>query len=81
MSSFESIKFDEKAQKSYEKLLEAFENLEDIVNMHLANGRAKSLVFTKLEEAHMWCNKGIRDTQNARKNTEMFNSESVTYGR
>jgi hypothetical protein len=62
---FSYIKYDEQAIRQQQDLREAFERLEDVVDC-LQDGRAKSLVYTKLEEAYMWTGKSIRDSQIAR---------------
>lgn len=59
---FSYVQYDETAAKQQQKLKSLFEMLETEINQ-LAEGRAKSLVFTKLEEAYMWTGKSIRDTQ------------------
>ncbi len=62
------VKYDEQATKQQNELRVAFEAVEALVD-GLANGRAKSLVLTKLEEAYMWTGKSIRDDQIARTGT------------
>lgn len=81
MSNFDAIEYDEVSQQTYETIAKYFKQLENIIYGELIDGRCKSLVLTKLEEAHMWCNKSIRDAQLHRENTKMFSSESTTYGR
>jgi len=63
MSRFNYVKYDETAAKKQAHLKAAFENLEGEIEANVPNGRAKSLVLTKLEEAYMWVGKGIRDEQ------------------
>ena len=65
MSRFDYVKYDEKAAFDQAQLKTEFEALTELVGS-LMDGRAKSLVFTKLEEAYMWCGKAIRDEQIAR---------------
>lgn len=62
---FSYIKYDEAAMQTQQAFKAEFEKLEARVN-GLANGRAKSLVYTHLEEAYMWVGKSIRDDQVAR---------------
>jgi hypothetical protein len=62
---FSYVKYDEQAMAQQMELRLKFEELEGLCDK-LENGRAKSLVFTKLEETYMWTGKAIRDTQIAR---------------
>jgi len=62
---FSYVKYDEQAAKAQGDFKTSFDALEASVNV-LADGRAKSLVLTKLEEAYMWVGKSIRDDQIAR---------------
>ena len=62
MGRFDYVKYDEKAVSLQGVIKEHFESLELRVS-DLADGRAKSLVLTKLEEAYMWVGKSIRDSQ------------------
>jgi hypothetical protein len=64
--TFSYVQYDNKAKADQEELKAMFEAVEDFVVKHLNNGRAKSLVMTKLEEAYMWTGKSIRDDQIAR---------------
>ena len=59
---FSYVKYDEPAVAQQNSLKMAFEHIEKLVDA-LDDGRAKSLVFTKLEEAYMWTGKSIRDSQ------------------
>lgn len=59
---FNYVKYDEQSTKEQESLKAAFETAEGLVSK-LEDGRAKSLVLTKLEEAYMWTGKAIRDSQ------------------
>ena len=70
MSRFSYIKYDEVSVEIQQELKEAFEAVEKIVDC-LADGRAKQLAYTKLEEAYMWTGKSVRDSQKLR------NSETV----
>ena len=62
MGRFSYVQYDEKSASLQQVLKERFEALELICN-DLEDGRAKSLVLTKLEEAYMWAGKSIRDSQ------------------
>lgn len=59
---FSYIKYDQQSMEQQGVLKAKFEELEALVN-DLEDGRAKSLVLTKLEEAYMWTGKSIRDSQ------------------
>ena len=63
MNRFDYVKFDEKAFDKQASMKEAFMYIEALVEKTLIEGRAKSLVFTRLEEAYMWVGKAIRDEQ------------------
>ena len=63
MSRFDYVKYDEKAIENQEALKIAFVAIDGMVEDRVVNGRAKALVFTKLEEAYMWIGKAIRDEQ------------------
>lgn len=62
MSRFDYVKYDDKAVKDQGAIKKAFHDLESQLT-YLNDGRAKSLVLTKLEEAYMWVGKQIRDDQ------------------
>lgn len=62
MSRFNYVKYDQQAMTQQEELKTAFEAIEKLADK-LEDGRAKSLVLTKLEEAYMWTGKSIRDSQ------------------
>lgn len=62
---FDYVKYDEKAAEQQATFKTRFEQMEAQVS-ELKDGRAKSLVLTKLEEAYMWVGKAIRDEQIAR---------------
>lgn len=62
---FAYTKFDSQSQDSLAGFRDLFQQLEVHVD-GLADGRAKALVYTKLEEAFMWVGKALRDTQIAR---------------
>lgn len=66
MNRFDYVQYDETATSQQVVFKQAFMNLEMLAQDALANGRAKSLVLTKLEEAYMWVGKAIRDDQMGR---------------
>lgn len=63
---FSYIKYDQDSMVQQQALKASFEQLEEMVDMFLAEGRPKSLCLTALEEAYMWTGKAIRDQQIAR---------------
>lgn len=63
MSRFDYVKYNQKAVDAQAALKDSFERMEVLVDDTISDGRAKALVMTKLEEAYMWCGKGIRDDQ------------------
>lgn len=63
---FSYIRYDEIAQTKGQDFKKQFVELATKVEEKLPNGRAKSLVLTKLEEAYMWVGKAIRDEQISR---------------
>ena len=63
MGRFNYIKYDEPSMKVQQEFKTLFEAIESRVDTMLADGRAKSLVYTALEEAYMWVGKSVRDTQ------------------
>ncbi len=71
MGRFDYVKYDEKSLEQQKAVKAAFEDLELIVDSALGGSRAKALVLTKLEEAYMWCGKGIRDAQLDRRVAEL----------
>jgi len=70
-SRFDYVRYDEKAVEKQAKLKAAFESIDHLVETTLDNGRAKALVYTKLEEAYMWAGKAIRDEQVADRAAEL----------
>lgn len=60
---FDYVKYDEKATEAQAIFKTEFEKLESLTDGLVGEGRAKALVFTKLEEAYMWIGKAIRDDQ------------------
>lgn len=63
-SRFNFIAYDELSKERSEAIKKAVENLENAIENHLpGEGRAKSLLLTKLEECFMWVGKAIRDEQ------------------
>lgn len=63
MFRFDYVKYDEESVQNQNEFKAQFENLDTTVSCLLRDGRAKSLVLTKLEEAYMWIGKAIRDQQ------------------
>lgn len=63
---FSYVRYDERSMAKQGQLKRKFEELENLVDNLLPEGRPKSLCMTALEEAYMWCGKGIRDDQIAR---------------
>ncbi len=59
---FSYVRYSEDSVNSQENFKKMFVQLEQYVDC-LDDGRAKALVYTKLEEAYMWIGKAIRDTQ------------------
>jgi hypothetical protein len=59
---FDYVKYDDRSAERQANFKTAFQALEMMVD-GLSEGRAKSLVMTKLEEAYMWVGKAIRDDQ------------------
>ncbi len=71
MSRFDYVKFDDTAYNKQADLKVAFAKLDHLIETTLPNGRAKSLVYTKLEEAYMWVGKAIRDEQVLERSAEL----------
>lgn len=71
MSRFDYVKYDEQAVADQAHFKAKFETLDHDVETKLPNGRAKSLVLTKLEEAYMWIGKAIRDEQVVKRGAEL----------
>lgn len=63
---FDYVKYDNRAAEEQREFKRSFESVESLIDLHLKDGRAKSLALTKLEEAYMWIGKAIRDEQIAR---------------
>ncbi len=77
MSRFDYVRYDEKAVEKQNAFKAAFATLDHLVETTLDNGRAKSLVYTKLEEAYMWVGKAIRDEQVAQRSAELEETRGV----
>lgn len=60
---FDYVKYTELSVAKQNEFKEKFIELESLIEKYLDDGRAKSLVLTKLEEAYMWVGKSIRDSQ------------------
>lgn len=71
---FDYIAFDEGAQNVQALFKEKFEDLEMLCET-LQEGRAKSLIMTKLEEAYMWIGRAIHDEQVTRGYRAQLNDE------
>lgn len=61
-SRFDYVKYDGVTQTIQDAFKKAFIEIENGVD-GLMDGRAKSLAYTKLEEAYMWIGKALRDDQ------------------
>ncbi len=59
---FDYVQFDKETTDDLLKIKEKFQELEKMIDS-LENGRAKSLVYTSLEESYMWVGKALRDEQ------------------
>jgi hypothetical protein len=59
---FDYVAYDDTAQEQQKLFKEKFQHLEASVGA-LGQGRAQSLILTKLEEAYMWVGKAVRDEQ------------------
>jgi hypothetical protein len=59
---FDYVKYDGIAYDLQAGFKDLFQTVEFEVDK-LAPGRAKALIYTKLEEAYMWVGKAIRDEQ------------------
>jgi hypothetical protein len=62
MGRFDYVKFDDSTAEKLSDFKDRFIGLEKCCSQ-LKDGRAKSLVLTKLEEAYMWVGKALRDEQ------------------
>lgn len=62
-SRFDYVQYTPKSAERQAELKGKFQELEAMIETHIAPGRNKALVMTKLEEAYMWCGKGLRDEQ------------------
>lgn len=60
---FDYVAYDEIAQAKQTAFKNKFQEIEKLIEALLADGRAKSLTMTKLEEAYVWIGKSIRDDQ------------------
>lgn len=75
MSRFDYVKYDEKAVDLQRLFKFKFEDLEALIRDGINEGRSKSLVYTKLEEAYMWIGKAIRDDQIVRNGSAALQEE------
>jgi hypothetical protein len=62
-SRYKSVPFNEESRAAHDQFTLAFERLDLMVEDNLVSPRAKALARTKLEEAHGWIGKAIRDDQ------------------
>ncbi len=60
---FDYVKYDSNSTQAQANLKAKFTDLEEEINREIVDGRAKALVMTNLEQAYMWCGKGLRDDQ------------------
>jgi hypothetical protein len=74
MSRFDYVKYDDFSVRQQAEIKVKAEALEALIGC-LADGRAKSLALTKLEEAYAWCGKAIRDEQIARNGSAELQEE------
>lgn len=72
---FSYVKYDDQSATKQENLKHLFEQVEELADLSLPEGRAKSLVMTHLEIAYMWTGKAIRDEQIARDSQTLFPPE------
>lgn len=77
MSRFDYVKYDENSVIAQDNLKATFEALEVLVTRETTPGRAQALIFTKLEEAYMWCGKAIRDDQIKRNGSAELQAERI----
>jgi hypothetical protein len=70
MSRFDYIKYDDIALAAQQGIKAAFQHAETMISQ-IADGRAKSLALTALEESYMWVGKAIRDDQIGRAKAEL----------
>lgn len=66
---FSHVKYDEKATKQREELLDLFKKVEQRISA-LPNSRYQKLALTSLEETWNWAGKAIRDDQIERTGTD-----------
>jgi hypothetical protein len=66
MSRFDYVKYDEEAMDDQSFFKTEFTQLEECVEDLIVCPRSKALILTKLEEAYMWIDKGIRNDQISR---------------
>lgn len=60
---FDYVKYDAQTAAKQEECKQFVEQLETWADLNLADGRAKALFLTKLEETYMWAGKALRDEQ------------------
>lgn len=60
---FDYVAYDEQAKVKQQAFKGLFKDVESHVDRFIIEGRARALVYTKLEEAYAWIGKAIRDEQ------------------
>lgn len=65
MNRFGSVRYDDVAGAQHALFMNKFRDIELAV-LTLVHSRERAIVLTKLEEAHMWIGKAIREEQLAR---------------
>lgn len=63
---YESVEYDETHKRIYENVTDSFRQLDQMAEKLRIHGSIRSVTMfkTKLEEAHMWFGKVVRDHQN-----------------
>lgn len=62
-TAFDYVEYDQESEATQILFKRRFVDLHKDIETYLKQGRARSLVLTKLEEAYMWVGKSIRDEQ------------------
>lgn len=63
MSTFDYVKYDEKASEDQATFKDIVKELEVAIKEHIQCPDSKKLAIRKLEEVYMWIGKGIRNDQ------------------
>ena len=77
MTRFDYMKYDQQSFDTHAAIKSKILELEALIN-DLPEGRARSLIFTKLEEAFMWVGKAIRDDQAMNRGAQLLEQRSNT---